>query len=132
MVPAPLCGRLPQSFHVDFFHFQQRLHRAFGFLRRRTLYYFFPCGRHNLPGYAIFVFEPAALHLFSAREEPGPQLVNFRLGFAIACDTSQSAYLVLAAERRCLLCSITAGTLPPADLEGPFFTPGRPYIKMIR
>ena len=78
----PVAGFLQRA-DVEFFHFEQRLHDAIGFLRVGVAHEFADVGRNDLPGEAELVLEPAA-HAFlaSVGREFGPVVVNFVLRFA--------------------------------------------------
>ncbi len=78
----PVAGFL-ESGDVEFFHFEQGLHDAIGFLRIGIAHEFTQSGGNDLPKETEFVLEPTALTFLAApRGELGPVVVNFVLRVA--------------------------------------------------
>ena len=74
---------LLQAFYIDFGHLKHGLHGALGFFGIFVAESFAESGGDDLPGEAEFVFEPAASAGFSAGGKFFPEVVDFRLRFAV-------------------------------------------------
>jgi hypothetical protein len=69
-------GGLLQGRDVDLLHVQHGAHRPLRCLRIRIIEELNQPRRDDLPGHAVLVFQPAALALFAALGQPGPELID--------------------------------------------------------
>ena len=72
-----------QFLDVDLVHLKHGLHDALGFLRVFVAQHFTKSGGDDLPGEAVFVFEPAASGFLAAGGKLLPQLIDFFLRVAV-------------------------------------------------
>lgn len=70
-----------QAGDIDFVHLQDGLHDALRFFGILLLQHLAESGGDDLPGEAVFVFQPAAVIFFSASGKLFPELINPPAGF---------------------------------------------------
>src|SRR4051794_1724764 len=75
-------GGAAQRGDVELDHLEHRLHRAPGALRVRVREQLLHAPRHHLPGHAVPVFQPAALHFLPAFGQALPEIVDLLLVLA--------------------------------------------------
>jgi hypothetical protein len=67
---------LLQSLYVNFFHLKHCLHNSLCSLRISVIKHLDQNSGNDLPRHPIFVFQPATLYFFSAREDMKRSFIN--------------------------------------------------------